>query len=1120
MTGKVISVYLVVVTICAVNLASGTPERRERHVSSEDSTSQRLEATNSSAYSNKKLLSHGNNELTTEPRRKVTQRLIGGHIKAESKTDPSVTHADDDDEASWDDGLIRSSAGNGKEKNNRQDDDDEKKTLSQQVKEGKYGLIQNEIYPAKPKRPGIISYLPNPEVPKDNAKNLGGLEKDEIWLSEDRMLVIRGGNFPDYEADRSNDGDRNDWPPIDDYNAPKRQVKIPSRPKVPPPFPVQLSDNGPVQIIGVNGTSHLDESSNDDESDATYNKGFLSGEGPLVSISQNGTIASQDLTSQENATKKVIDQDRKTKSGHVPPPTGVIGPFYPALPPGAVFVVPPGNFSDYDEDDQSIYYPPPYSFQYKQDNSTPVPPGPLVPGIILPPPPDFFAGLDEKKSTKSTTKAEHIKYTKRPSTTPLPKVSPTYYPPRKSSTKPYKSSTSSSRSSTVSTTKQTSQGTFAVKSANRLKYKTTTERSTGKTIRVEENTLPFVEVTTPAVNKASTLEISEFYTARPNTFVSQDAEKSTTRTKNRWHQNVSSKPVPLVTYYASSSPSTVDEPVEDTPASIKNIISTGSQRGTSNQASYYFYEEANDDDTGTTPNPTIYYRTTTEAPYYRVEEIPQQREQRKKSYYDVQATPTQETPKDYNVELLEPIPKTSSRYQYTNSAPTTNSIGSTRAQGQRMLANSSPLYYDSITERPTHLKPYYTTRKPKSFLREPQDGNRYDYDQGIKPKPIYQYSFEAANYFKRGQQQQFYKPESQRQSYYKQDVEQTTQSPQPFDEWQDIREDSHQYDYDGTETVPEQQIQPERENHHYRNQLPISYPTSTNRPIIDTTPNPQHAYYTKQDEQLLDDVTREYFTNFGMKLRGERLPNTTPIYGKTSSVTERPDYPEVNSYVSNDYDNGRQTATYEPPRVRVHYGHQTQRPYSLEDDTQVNYEDPLPESNPDSEWIPGFDPKQQVNVPLQSYRTQQTQLENQDYVQQNLAGQRLIPTRGYSRQRIVQHTNGSPTNFVGLGDSRENGRQNYPSRPISLEGDIAVNYRNPRPPINPDAEFINSGTIRENNPNKASYFAYRLPGDKGHFYFLTPQAVNQRQDGNGGYLYPRPRSPRLSRRRKRGPGNP
>lgn len=198
---------------------------------------------------------------------------------------------------------------------------DDEKTLAQQILEGKYGLIHKELFNDIPSRPGIISYNINPEVPKDNINNLGGLNSDEIWLAENHLLVLRGGNFSNKRVK---------WSYIDNYIAPPRQVKIPDNPKIPPPFPIQLEENGPIDFVAVNGS--------------TWNPIF-------------------------------------------PPP----------FPP--IQNLPSSN-TTFDEDDQSLFYPPKYDFVYAQENSTRVPPGPLVPGIVLPPPANFFGPLDKPEKSK------------------------------------------------------------------------------------------------------------------------------------------------------------------------------------------------------------------------------------------------------------------------------------------------------------------------------------------------------------------------------------------------------------------------------------------------------------------------------------------------------------------------------------------------------------------------------------------------------------------------------------------------------------------------------------------------------------------------------------------------
>ncbi|XP_063988504.1 adhesive plaque matrix protein isoform X2 [Diachasmimorpha longicaudata] len=1000
------------------------------------------------------------NEVTNSPDQRAAS-LMGGHMKI--TTTPSSR---EEDEAQWDDGLILSSAGNGKENRKPHDDDDEKKTLAQQVKEGKYGLIQDEIYPKKSKRPGILSYLSNPEVPKDTSKNLGGLDEDEIWLAENHVLVLRGGNFPEHETEQPS-GDLRGWSPIDDFQAPKRQVKIPSSPQVPPPFPIQLNEGGPVTVLGSNDTDK-----------PQWFDGL---------ISPNETIF---YTDRNDTTKENPQTDRKTKSGLSL--GGIVGPFFPSLPPGAVFLPPPGNQSDYDDDDQSIYYPPPYSFKYNQDNSTAVPPGPLVPGIILPPPPDFFSQLEEKKTTKS-----HItKYPKRPTTTSKPPA----HLHRKSHPKPHKFISSSSTSSTKEPRP------FTMKPLNKFKLKNTTSSST-ETTNPSKQVLPYVEVTTSAPNKVSTLEISEISTVRPivtNQVIETSTEGETE--KPRW--TGSALKSPIVAYYGTS-PSPIDEAVD---ISRKRTKARKIPPSVPSSASYYFYEEATDDVSGTTSTPIYFQETTTRAVDYATEA------ETKKPYYQVDTSHRPPAQYQVEIEVIEQVMRTSPpRYQYPDTDESATIPVSPRSQSQRMLTNS-PVFFKNITDRPKlNLNTFFITPPPK----------RYNQQQ-LKPKPVYQYSFEAADYAQRGRQKELYKP--------LQEVQPGKQVT--FNEWQEEIEDvDPQYNDYNTEVVPEQRLQPERT--HYRMRAP-SYPTTTIRSnIVDTTPNPQHAYYTKQDERLLDDVTREYFTNFGRKINRDRVKTTTPIYGKTS-VTERPNYSTVNSVSTNSFDERQKTHT--NPRVEVHYGGQTHKPFSLEGDTRVNYQEPLPPMNPDAEFLPGYGPKKandreqlierfKPSEPIRPYipvdefsgeirETAEPTL-NYPYSRPTInPDAEFSPAYGPKdneweqeidrfkvskpiRQYIPVEDFGEdfreptgPTRLVPLDDKRERQRV-FPTRLVPLSGDTAVNYRDPRPPINPDAEFIdpvNNDQAGQGKPS--SYFSYRLPGDGGHFYFLTPHAISRRQGGN------------------------
>lgn len=158
---------------------------------------------------------------------------------------------------SSDDSELMRLEASGSKKNRNKTEQEKVKTLSQQVADGKYGLIQKELFSKPQKRPGILSYELNSEVPNDTIKNLGGLNKNEIWLAEKHLLVLKGGSFPPYEDKKEHT--ETVWPPLDTYKAPLHQVKIPPKPKVPPPFPVQLSEDGPLQILGTNFSRTLNE---------------------------------------------------------------------------------------------------------------------------------------------------------------------------------------------------------------------------------------------------------------------------------------------------------------------------------------------------------------------------------------------------------------------------------------------------------------------------------------------------------------------------------------------------------------------------------------------------------------------------------------------------------------------------------------------------------------------------------------------------------------------------------------------------------------------------------------------------------------------------------------------
>lgn len=303
----------------------------------------------------------------------------------------------------WDSGLLRASAGAGKEASKNGTGDGKKKeektkTLSDQVAEGKYGLIQKEIFQKKPQRPGIISYLPNPETPSDNNKTYGGLSEDDIWLAEDHLLVLKGGSL--------NKKGKDEWKPIDSYEAPLRQVKIPPNPEVPPPFPVQLEENGPIEFIGNSQVPVFNPFANESlflHPGATPTSTPIGGHPPDFFAGQRppGNSSQDPFPYPPPIPPWFLNNNATFANPFINPP-----PFFgPGFPPPPFFIngsLENINMTEFDEDDPSLYYPPPYSFTYKSNYSNPVPPGPLVPGIVLPPPPNFFSRLEGDRKATTT----------------------------------------------------------------------------------------------------------------------------------------------------------------------------------------------------------------------------------------------------------------------------------------------------------------------------------------------------------------------------------------------------------------------------------------------------------------------------------------------------------------------------------------------------------------------------------------------------------------------------------------------------------------------------------------------------------------------------------------------
>lgn len=1045
---------------------------------------------------------HRNYDTNTAESRTV-RRLVGGHMKIKPEKeygDPAKNSFSFDQKSEsgkfvgtvdasggnvgwnqgiWDDGMLMSSAGEGKEKGTKtKEDDEDKKTLSDQVAEGKYGLIQNEIFAKTPKRPGIVSYEANPETRvRDNLQSLGGLKKEEIWLAEDHLLVLKGGSFPE----RTKESDKRPWPAIDDYEAPRRQVKLPQKPRVPPPFPVQLADDGPLVFLTPNGSVP-----------AAVFPPYAAGEG-------EGPLPPPPFPF-PGAPNAAGDDPRNTTAGGAPHqfspfpflpgnaseglfpyPPSINGSFPDGFPPGAAFLPPPSNQSDlYDEDDPSIYYPPPYNFSYRAEYNNRVPAGPLVPGIVLPPPPDFFAPLEER-TTESSTTSDPI------TTTTYTRVKPTVkQPPQRPSVhrKPY--------------------------------YKT---RPTTTTESVRETEVP-TTITTPSTVEVTTQK------ARPPTRVVQIPSRNPVRVHNlpdelvtrpktekpvyKTRTKVTSKPLSVsVIYeepqYAPKQPAISENPYilysvpEKTPSIVDNLVTSTpvplrayyshtpnvevpttklqpvyNRKPTENSlASFYFYDEQPE----TSPKPTYYDGRN----YYKTVPIPVSQSPLPKHNVNQQPGFNPSVDVAYgsfdqaDALFLWPQkqgPRTLTQEYFSIQKPKT--------QGY-IQQQKRPDFYQQIADIQQTID-LFSTSKPKAHSHRPH-GHGVHKPKAITSRPVYQFSYQS----KRPDQYTFRAPKldpepfrpmvsyskpfnlesgfnaitpsvspAYHQQYLIENVPVTTESPTSSRYYPKTK--TREEDYDDT---PAKEVRHSAKKN--RNHIPVvnEKPAVHTNNQQSTTANPiSHGYYTKQDERYFDDITKNSFDIFGKKIEDSThdvngLAVTPPLGTVRTPIDNSINLQYAYEYVesqSNPPNLDRDTIVNdrfprppinpdsEPIQPQTHNQLvQQPKPPSLAEDTLVNDRLPRPQINPDSEFIP---------IPNPEYRSQQ-----------------------YNLQPKAQ--------FAG---------EQYDLNRPSLAGDTAVNYRRPLPPINPDAEWVSPvNSAGEGRPG--SFVSYRLPGEGAHVYFLTPQAA-------------------------------
>ncbi|XP_063622694.1 uncharacterized protein LOC134794825 [Cydia splendana] len=1045
---------------------------------------------------------------------RTIKRLIGGHIKikpdkeygnpknsiaydAKSETGKFVGVVVPDQSGStvgwnqgiWDDGMLMSSAGEGKEAGKPKEVDEDKKTLSDQVAEGKYGLIQNEIFSKTPKRPGIVSYEPNAETrDKDNIQTLGGLKKDEIWLAEDHLLVLKGGSFPE----RTKETARRPWPPIDDYEAPRRQVKLPQKPKVPPPFPVRLSDDGPLVFLTPNGSvpaPQFPPYATREGEGPLYPPPFPFAPGPPYAPGENPGNTSTGGASLPIPPFPFLPGN--ASEGAFPFPPSMNGSFPEGFPPGAAFLPPPSNQSDlYDEDDPSIYYPPPYNFSYRADYNNSVPAGPLVPGIILPPPPDFFAPLEDKTTTpatKSTTRPTTTSTYARPKPTikrpsPTPSVHRNKYKTRPTTTTT--TTTEYPRTTEVPTTITTPQYVEVVPT-QKLRPHTVVEIPKRVPVRVQnlpeeinqrlKTEKPAYKIRSKVTSKPLSVSViydyPDTYENPPTTtekpyIVYKVPEKTPDVVTDNF---VTSTPVPLRAYYSNTQNSNVP---------ITKLQPVYNRKPNENAlASFYFYDEQ----PKTSPSPASFFDGRN---YYKTVPTPQQHQQafNNQQSYNPAVDVAYGAIDQADALFLWPQkqgPRTLTQEYFSIQKPVYVQPQQKRPEAfYQQIADIQQTIDLFTTKRPKQHRQH--GHKPKAITARPVQVPVYQFSYQSKPRPD-QFSFRAPKLdpepfrpmvsyskpFNLDNDFNAITPSASpvsHQQYLIENVQVTTETPTSTRYYPKTK--TRDEDYEDTPIIKE--VRPKNNRNHIpiQNDKPAQHHVSHRVPSV--TPSPiSHGYYTQQDERYLDDITKNSFDIFGKKIEDSThdvngLAVTPPIGTVRTPIDNNINlnyaYEIIESQSPNPPSLDRDTLVNERhPRPQINpnsepIGHhnaeliQPPKPPSLADDTLVNERLPRPTINPDSEFIP---------IPNPGYRSQQYRVPSQVQRPQYTAGEQ------------------------------------YDLNRPSLAGDTAVNYRRPLPPINPDAEWISPvNAAGEGRPG--SFVSYRLPGEGAHVYFLTPQAAQTR----------------------------
>lgn len=1107
------------------------------------------------------------------------------------------------------------------------DEDEEEKTLAQQVADGKYGLIQNEIFANGSKRPGILSYLSNSEVPKDTKENLGGLEKDEIWLAEDHILVLRGGKYGEGRENNSSPT----WAPIDDYIAPNRQVKIPKNPKIPPPFPVQLTDDGPLQFI--NG-----------QSDPNINPQPIF---PFPFPPNKSLPFPYGVPPPPNGFDK-------NQSIVLPFPPLPLPPFLGNFPPGATILSPPGNMSDIDEDDPSIYYPPKYDFYYPQVNNSPVPAGPLVPGIILPPPPDFFAPLENDTLQMSGDRNEtDISFN---TITRSPFVGPKYLPIDNQSTKlkavnnrnlerPLKEIDDTKLSKTQTETepkKPLVAYVFPENSKPDLSFNSLKTKNANLKVPVEENVKAFntphkdrpiyhpLPTTSPKPNHITvptTLSKDIYIVTTPEAEQNkiEDIYKNAKPRKPVVYENISPELHPLRSLIRPNVSVSYTGKYGHLPASTPKtfLIPDDKKQPKIGISGHYI----------TQPPPDIIQNTITSTPDVNVTPVPIVKKIRIRPILPEKTNPSLSTvsPSKATFYFYEEPSKTEAPKEIIQIIETTKQAPPNKLESNNEITPVTQYYSVPVSTSTTPVRQFLEETFHASNLFQPNDlrinnavapndfpskskVKQLQFENNVSPKPILKFHYvtevppiiipspkinalEIQNSGSTGLQK------------VNLDKDHIRNPPKPF----------YTPEIFSSPKPPEKIVTPTAQTFiPVKPTIPTPTPDVNDSPFIPSnyyaTSRPEHIHFTAQEQTLVDDITKNYFTIFGQKIQTGPTTPLTPIkptkpkptsnIGKNVQIIPQDQAKDLHSHNKtkivnistpppSHFEQYLKEITGEDQREYIVTGVQGKikkgkgflpfaalpgvfptplypskpipvqafrvepplQPYSgLVNVRKLIYPPPYSTTlrpvldvdiNPQfiQQITPGPGPRpfpvvqptvQKVPLAhnLGQYLQEITSFNNPTSVNSGKANNRptrlLVSPSGAPLKDIEVRNPSSPT--VGITD-----------RPISLESDIIINFKHPLPPVNRDAEQIDIKNIKENSyrggsnikvvdspdltkeqnillqsqknfesakhffqnlpnsgyfspshqPTSNSFVSYNLPGNGGHFYFLTPQILGK-----------------------------